>query len=180
MTPALLSGEVLTLYAAEEFSLSVLALFFSFPHFPFYILSLRVSHCPPLYPPPPLFPHLAIPAAPPCVLDHLHWRLLSVFCLGSFFSFSDKLPLSSPYLCKPARLYHRIRPLITAEGCAKSMDTCRRYNIDFINLRFDPLHQSVMGKRKKGMLQQLLLSVPVFACTVWQCRSASRSIIFFI
>lgn len=52
MTPALLSGEVLTLYAAEEFSLSVLALFFSFPRFPFYILSLRVSHCPPLYPPP--------------------------------------------------------------------------------------------------------------------------------
>lgn len=54
MTSALLSGEVLTLYAAEEFSLSVLALFFSFPHFPFYILSLRVSHCPPLYSPPPL------------------------------------------------------------------------------------------------------------------------------
>lgn len=54
MTPALLSGEVLTLYAAEEFSLSVLALFFSFPRFPFYILSLRVSHCPPLYSPPPL------------------------------------------------------------------------------------------------------------------------------
>lgn len=64
MTPALLSGEVLTLYAAEEFSLSVLALFFSFPHFPFYILSLRVSHCPPLYSPPPSVPSPRNPSCP--------------------------------------------------------------------------------------------------------------------
>lgn len=51
MTPALLSGEVLTLYAAEEFSLSPSTLFFfpslSFLHFVLKSLSLPSPLSPP-------------------------------------------------------------------------------------------------------------------------------------
>lgn len=106
------SGGVLTLYSTDNLPISALLLFFSQVSLAFtYILSSSaLTSFSPRYTPlfAPSVPSLRNLNCPSSLLYHLHWQLLSVSCLGSFFSFRINYRSLLHIFISRGRLYNQI------------------------------------------------------------------------